>query len=387
MIRYYTAGESHGKCGTVILEGIPAGLKINQDYINNELARRQEGYGRGKRMEIEKDKVNITSGIRWGETLGSPICMMIKNRDWKNWETTMSVDEKDRDESVYITRSRPGHADLPGVLKYERHDVRDILERASARETAARVAAGAIAKRLLEEFGIQIASFTSQIGKVKAEDTEASIDDIARITSDSPLKCLDKEAEEAMMEEIKSADEAGDTIGGVFTVVVDGLPFGLGTHTQWDIKLDARLARAVMSIQAIKGVEIGKAFEMITKRGSKVHDEIRYDSDQKKFYHVSNNAGGIEGGMTNGERLVVRAAMKPISSLKQPLSSVDIKTKENITAEIVRSDVCAVPAAGVVGEAAVALELAAALLEKTGGDSMMEAKRNYENYLRQVKGF
>ncbi len=383
MIRYYTAGESHGKCVSVIIEGIPAGLKITEDYINLQLFRRQQGYGRGKRMDIEHDKVQITSGVRWGETLGSPVCMVINNRDWENWKVTMSVDEADRDEDLYITRSRPGHADLAGVLKYNRDDVRDIFERASARETVARVAAGAVAKRLLEEFGINVISFTRQIGNVKAETVDISLN----MTKDSLINCADKEKEVEMIREIDEAEKNGDTVGGVFTVVAEGVPPGLGAHTQWDLKLDGRIAQALMSIQAVKGVETGNGFEMAGLRGSEVHDEIRYDSSKRKFYRISNNAGGVEGGMTNGEYLIFSAAMKPVSSLKKPLKSVDLKTKEDIVAEIIRSDVCAVPAAGVIGEAVVAIEIAGALKEKTGGDSIEEMKRNYENYLKQVMEF
>ncbi|MGM0440939.1 MAG: chorismate synthase [Elusimicrobiota bacterium] len=387
MIRYYTAGESHGKSVTVILEGIPAGLKITPAYINKELARRQKGYGRGKRMEIEKDKVEITSGVRLGETIGSPICMVVKNRDWPNWKETMSVDKINLNRDEILTEPRPGHADLAGVLKYNRNDMRDILERASARETAARVAAGAVAKKLLNDLKIDVVSFTKQIGKVKTEAINISPRDIPAATEDSPLRCIDKEAEAKMIEEIEKAKEAGDTVGGVFSVVVEGLPPGLGSHTQWDLKLDGKIAQALMSIQAIKGVETGRGFDMAKMRGSKVHDEIKYNTDKKEFYRTSNNAGGFEGGMSNGENLIFNAVMKPISSLRKPLASVDMKTKREIKSAKVRSDVCAVPAAGVVGEAAVALEISKALKSKTGGDSFNEMQRNYKNYLRQISEY
>lgn len=384
MIRYYTAGESHGKKVTVILEGIPAGLKITPDYINKELARRQKGYGRGKRMDIETDKVEITSGIRLGQTIGSPICMVVENKDWPNWEKIMSSDNEDLKPEDILTEPRPGHADLPGVLKYDRDDMRDILERASARETAARVAAGAVAKKLLESLDINVVSFTKQIGEVKAGSVDVDIREISRLTENSPLRCIEKEIEEDMIEEIKTAQQEGDTVGGIFCVMVGGVPPGLGSHTQWDLKLDGRIAQALMSVQAVKGVETGKGFEMARLRGSQVHDEIKYSDEKKEFYRTSNNAGGFEGGMTNGESLIFNAVMKPISSLRQPLISVDMKTKEEIKSAKVRADVCAVPAAGVVGEAAVALEVVKALKEKTGGDSFKEMERNYKNYLDQI---
>ncbi|MBN2407818.1 MAG: chorismate synthase [Elusimicrobia bacterium] len=388
MIRYYTAGESHGRSVTVILEGIPAGLRIDREYINVRLGRRQEGYGRGERMKIEKDAVEISSGIRWGETIGSPICMTINNRDWENWkDVVMSLDAKAREEDLYITRSRPGHADLAGVLKYNRNDARDILERSSARETAARVAAGAVAERLLEEFGSKLTSYTSQIGKVKAPAEGMDLAAIKKAVEGSRLRCVDVELERKMMDEITRAGKEGDTVGGVFTVIAEGVPVGLGSHTQWDLKIDGNIARAVMSIQAVKGVEFGRGFALASLRGSVVHDEIKYDGSEKKFYRASNNAGGVEGGMTNGEPLVVNAVMKPISSLKKPLRSIDIKTKKEITAEIIRSDVCAVPAAGVVGEAVIAIELARAFREKFGGDSLGEMKRNFDGYLKQVREY
>jgi len=385
MIRYFTAGESHGKRVSVIMEGVPAGLKISADYINKQLARRQRGYGRGKRMQIESDCVEINSGIRWGETIGSPICLSIENRDWENCKKIMSVSGKDRAEDLILSRPRPGHADLAGILKYDRKDMRDILERASARETAARVASGAVARKFLQELGIRIMSYTRQIGNVSFDDSRITIEDLIKISEDSPLSCPDKKIEEKMMREIDNTGKAGDTVGGVFCVVAAGVPAGLGSHTQWDLKIDGRIAQALMSIQAVKGVESGGGFSSAAKKGSEVHDEISYDKKRKVYYRNTNNAGGIEGGMTNGEPLVFSAAMKPISSLAKPLMSVNIKTKKKEASEIVRSDVCAVPAAGVIGEAVVAIEIAKALLEKTGGDSMREVKRNYKGYLSQIK--
>ncbi len=387
MIRYYTAGESHGKSVTVILEGIPAGLEIEEKDINRELQMRQMGYGRGKRMDIEKDKVEILSGIRWGQTIGSPICMEVVNRDWKNWGKIMSPRKKDREREHEQYRPRPGHADLPGVLKYDREDMRDILERASARETAGRVAAGAVAKKLLSEFSIDVLGYTRQIGGVFAEDAEMTVDDIRRKIMSSSLRCCDREAERNMKKKIDEASEAGDTIGGTFTVIAEGVPPGLGSHTQWDLKLDAMITRALMSIQAVKGVENGRGFMMARMRGSQVHDQIEYDRGKRRFYRSSNNAGGFEGGITNGERLVFNAVMKPISSLKKPLRSVNMKTKESEVSETVRSDVCAVPAAAVVGENVFSLELSRALKLKTGGDSLGEMKRNYEGYIKQIEKY
>ncbi len=387
MIRYITAGESHGKAVVAILEGIPSGLTVDEEYINHQLSRRQKGYGRGKRMGIEKDKVNFVSGIRFGETLGSPICMTIANKDWKNWKTIMSVYREDKRDEFILTRPRPGHADLSGILKFNRKDMRDILERSSARETATRVAAGAVAKKLLEEFKIYVVSFTKQIGDIRAKALNFSPRDVPSVTDESPLRCIDKFAEKKMVDAIKNAAESGDTIGGIFTVVAEGVPPGLGSHTQWDLKLDGRIAGALMSIQAVKGVEVGLGFDTVNFNGSEVHDEIKYDKKKKIFYRNSNNAGGIEGGMTNGEHLIFRAAMKPISSLKRPLSSIDIKTKKKVDSEIVRSDICAVPAAGVVGEAVVALEIAKSLKEKIGGDSLIEMKRNFVNYMKQIINF
>ncbi|PIU83904.1 MAG: chorismate synthase [Elusimicrobia bacterium CG06_land_8_20_14_3_00_38_11] len=385
MIRYVTSGESHGKCLTAILEGIPYGLELDEDFINSELARRQKGFGRGERMQsIESDKVSITSGVRHGKTLGSPIALTISNKDWENWKTIMSTEAGDADEKFKLTRPRPGHADLPGVLKFNTDDMRDILERSSARETAARVAVGAICKKFLKEFGIKIISFTKEIADIRVPSSKMKIDDIAELVENSPVRCYDEKVAEQMIKAIEKAKENGDTVGGIFTVVVGGVPVGLGNHTQWDLKLDARLAFAVMSIQAVKGVEIGRGFDITRKLGSEVHDEIFYDKSIG-YWRKSNNAGGIEGGISNGEQIIVRAAMKPIPSLKRPLQSVDIKTKETMKAQIVRSDVCAVPAAGVIGEAVVSIEIAKAFLEKFGGDSISEIKTNYLNYMDMLK--
>ncbi|HMU75651.1 MAG TPA: chorismate synthase, partial [Elusimicrobiota bacterium] len=361
MIRYLTAGESHGPCLTAVLEGVPAGLKITEDYLNQELHRRQYSFGRGERLQyIEKDTVKILSGVRWGETLGSPIAFRIENRDWENWEKIMSVDAADKAEKFRLTRPRPGHADLVGVLKYDRQDTRDILERASARETAARTAVGSVCKRLLEELGVKIYSWVVEIGGVVAKTDGLSIEESFSLAEKSPVRCPDKAAEEKMVEAIKEAKTNGDTLGGVYTVVVTGCPVGLGSHTHWDRKLDGKLAQAILSIQAHKGVEIGHGFGLARSKGSEVHDELFYQAG-RGFYRKSNNAGGIEGGMTNGEPIVVRAAVKPLASLRRPLKSVNIQTKEEMTAEIVRSDVCPVASAAVVGETVVAIALAEAV--------------------------
>ena len=360
MIRYVTSGESHGKCLTAILEGIPSGLKISEDDINGELARRQKGYGRGDRMKsIERDAVSITSGVRQGRTIGSPITVTIPNRDWENWKTIMSV-SKTGGNNPEITRPRPGHADLAGILKFDSEEIRDILERSSARETAARVAVGSICKKFLSEFGIKTASWVNEIGGVKSKDVRLGIEEIIIMSELSQVRCLDKSAERAMIAAIEDAKSKGDTVGGIFTVLADGIPVGLGSHTQWDLKLDSRIAGAMMSLQAIKGVEIGRGFELARMPGSLAHDEIFYEK-QKGFYRKTNNAGGIEGGISNGEQIVVRAAMKPIPSLTAPLRSVDINTKKPSKAQAVRSDVCAVPSAAVIGEAITAIEIAKAL--------------------------
>jgi len=398
MLRYFTAGESHGPCLTMIIDGTPAGFPIDVAKINHDLWRRQQGYGRGGRMLIEKDEVQIRSGIRWEETLGSPVALGIENRDWKNWTKKMSAAAADRDEKIAVTKPRPGHADLTGVLKYGRSDIRDILERASARDTVSRTAVGSFAKQLLAPFGIRVMGYIRSIGNVAASLDGLSYDETYARAEDSPVRTADPEAEEKMIALIEECKKEGNTLGGIFEVVVLGLPPGLGTHTQWDRKLDGRLAQALMSIQAIKGVEIGLGFEMARRRGSQVHDEIFFDPSKMVtegtprivptgFYRGSNNSGGTEGGMTNGAPLVVRVAMKPISTLMSPLQSVDLRTKQAADASVERSDVCAAPAAAVVGESVVAFELANAFLEKFGGDSLREITRNYESYLEQIKNY
>ncbi|HML77951.1 chorismate synthase [Geobacter sulfurreducens] len=393
MLRYLTAGESHGPQLTAIIEGLPSGLKISEESINCDLARRQCGYGRGGRMKIERDEAQILSGVRWGETIGSPVTLCIINRDWINWQEKMSPNARHRDEKIRVTRSRPGHADLPGAMKYDHRDVRNILERSSARETAVRVAVGAVAKAFLASFGIEVNGFVSEVGGIRAERRSLSLERMKDLSAASELFTYDAEAEERMKAFIDGAREAGDTVGGVVEIIASGLPVGLGSHVQWDRKLDARLAMAVMSIQAIKGVEIGLGFDAARRPGSQVHDEIYYDSTRigrgelSGFFRKSNNAGGIEGGITNGEDIVIRAAMKPIPTLYRPLRSVDMQTKEPFEATVERSDVCAVPAAAVVAEAVVALELANAMLEKFGGDSLGEVRRNYEGYLEYVRAF
>ncbi len=398
MLRYFTAGESHGPCLTMIVDGVPAGVAIDVAKINHDLWRRQQGYGRGGRMLIEKDEVQIRSGIRWGETLGSPVALGIENRDWKNWTKKMSAAPADRDEKIAVTKPRPGHADLTGVLKYGRSDIRDILERASARDTVSRTAVGSFAKQLLAPFGIRVMGYIRSIGNVAANLDGLSYEETYARAEDSPVRTADPEAEEKMIALIEECKKEGNTLGGIFEVVTLGLPPGLGTHTQWDRKLDGRLAQALMSIQAIKGVEIGLGFEMARRRGSQVHDEIFFDPSKMVtegtprivptgFYRGSNNSGGTEGGMTNGAPLVVRVAMKPISTLMSPLQSVDLRTKQATDASVERSDVCAAPAAAVVGESVVAFELANAFLEKFGGDSLREITRNYESYLEQIKNY
>ena len=389
-IRFTTAGESHGKGTLVILEGVPAGLPITPADIARDLARRQLGYGRGGRMEIEKDAGEVLSGIRHGESLGSPVAIWIRNRDHSNWEVPMSVDVQPGADDESLRRvflPRPGHADLVGMLKYDRADARDILERSSARETSARVAAGAVARRLLAELGVSIGSHVTRIGAEAAERPEEWPSDLNEASDASELRCLDPTAEDLMKKAIDAAREAGDTLGGEFEVIATGLPVGLGSHVSWDRRLDGRLAGALMSIQAMKGVEIGLGFEAARLRGSSVHDEIVADPLRERtggFHRTSNHAGGLEGGTTTGEPLVTRVAMKPLSSLTRPLTSVDVRTGEAAGAVRERSDVCAVPAAAVVGEAMLALVLADAMVEKFGGDSLGETRANLEAYLRRA---
>jgi len=407
-IRYVTSGESHGKALIGILEGIPSGLPVSDGDIDRELRRRQRGHGRGGRMKIEADRANILSGIRFGKTIGSPIALLIENKDWQNWEDEMSVIpltsslNKGRNKGELGASPRPGHADLAGAVKYDTHDMRNILERSSARETAMRAALGAIAKRFLSEFGIKIGSYVIQIGKVqssklKVKSSEKELLESFRSAEISPVRCPDKISSKKMVHLIDKALKEGNSLGGIFEVFAAGVPIGLGSHIQWDKRLDGKLAQALMSIQAIKGVEIGMGFEMSKKSGSEVMDEIFYEKfgvrsselriTHHGFYRKTNNAGGIEGGMTNGMPVIIRAAMKPIPTLRKPLHSVDINTKKPIKAAYERSDICAVPAAGVVGEAMTALVIADTFLEKFGGDSMAEVKRNYNSYLKYISGF
>ena len=393
MLRYLTAGESHGPQLTAIVEGLPAGLELNENTINADLARRQCGYGRGGRMQIEKDTVEILSGVRWGETIGSPVTLCVKNRDWVNWQEKMSPHGRHRNDKIRVTRSRPGHADLPGAMKYAQRDVRNILERSSARETAVRVAVGSLAKSLLGRFDITVSGFVTELGGIVAKRPTLPLASLREIAAKSELFTWDDAAVPAMKALIDRAKEEGDTVGGVVEVIVAGVPAGLGSHVQWDRKLDGRLAMAVMSIQAIKGVEIGIGFESARNPGSRVHDEIYYDSARilhgaaTGYFRKTNNAGGIEGGISNGEEIIVRAAMKPIPTLYKPLRSVDIETKEPFEAAVERSDVCAVPAASVVAEAVVAIEVANAFMEKFGGDSVVETERNFLNYLEYLRNF
>jgi chorismate synthase len=383
MVRFLTAGESHGRALVVILEGIPAGLRLDLDSVSRDLRRRQGGYGRGRRMAIESDRADIVSGVRAGETIGGPIAMLIENRDWVNWQQTMFTGPSPGPDATGakrapVTKPRPGHADLAGIAKYGRADIRDILERASARETAARVAAGAIARQLLLSAGVRIASHVFSIGSVRIpESITVSFDQAAALPDDSPLRCVDEAASARMIEAIDAAKAAGDTMGGGFEVIATGVPIGLGSYVQWDRKLDGRLAHALMSIPAIKAVGVGLGPEAAARPGSRVHDEIVVDEERETMplARPTNNAGGLEGGVTNGEDLRVSAWMKPIATLMKPLRSVDLTTLTESGAAIERSDVCAVPAAAVVGEAMVALTLADALVEKFGGDSIPELAR------------
>ena len=397
MLRFTTAGESHGAALVSILEGMPAGVPLLAADIDSELARRQQGYGRGRRMQIERDTAEILSGVRAGETLGSPIAMLIRNRDWANWQEIMDPAPRGTDtgpdgrapRARAVTRPRPGHADLAGVLKYDRDDARDILERASARETTARVAAGAICRRLLREFGISIGSHLVQLGDIAAARPETMPADINAAADASPLRTLDPAAEVRMVARIDEIKRAGNTLGGICEVVCDGLPVGLGSHVSWDRKLDGRIGAAMLSIPAVKGVEIGMGFEAARRTGAEVHDEIEMAPGQTRSGHVrrrSNRAGGLEGGMTTGEPLVVRVAMKPISTLMRPLGTIDTTTRAPAAAVAERSDVTAVPAMGVIAEAMVAFVSAHALLEKFGGDSLGEVRRNFDAYLAHVAG-
>ncbi len=387
-LRYLTAGETHGPQLTAIIEGLPSNLELDMEALNFQLQRRQKGHGRGRRMQIETDAAQIVGGVRHGRTTGAPVALVVENKDWKHWTTVMNVEpiEGSDETKRRVHRPRPGHADLNGGLKYNLKDLRNVLERSSARETAARVVVGAVARQFLEKFGIQVAGRVVSIGGVTAETPDMPIDELIRVTEESPVRVTDKKAEQQMMALIDKAKEEGDSIGGVVECIVAGVPVGLGSHVQWDRKLDGRIAQAVVSINAFKGVEIGIGFEAARRPGSQVHDPILYSSE-KGYHRASNNAGGFEGGMTNGEPIVVRGVMKPIPTLYKPLPSVDIDTKEPFTAQVERSDACAVPAASVVMEHVVAWEVAKAFLEKFGGDSMEEIQANLDHYLRQVADY
>jgi len=391
MFRFNTSGESHGRALVAIVEGLPAGLEVDAEVVNRELERRQWGYGRGGRMKIERDRVEFLGGVRHGRTLGSPVALMIENRDWKNWTEIMSsappAGELPEEKMRRVKRPRPGHADLAGGLKYAARDLRDILERASARETAARVACGALARQLLAHFGVELRSHVVQLGGIPERPLEVGWERIAAIPDDAPLRCADAEAQAAMVELVDEKRREGDTLGGVFEVVARGLVAGLGSHTSWESKLDGRLAQALMSIPAVKAVSIGAGVEGANLPGSQVHDEIGYDEGERAFTRPTNRAGGLEGGITNGEELRVRGFLKPISTLRRALRSVDIETKREESAAFERSDVTAVPAAGVIGEAMVALTLTEAMREKFGGDSLAEMRRNFDGYREQLRAY
>jgi chorismate synthase len=390
MLRFETAGESHGECLVAMLTGLPAQIPISVEAIDRELWRRQQGFGRGGRMKIETDRAHIVSGVRHSKTIGSPIAILLENKDWKNWTEALAVEGTESTEGGRkpVTRPRPGHADLAGAIKYNFQDARYILERASARETTARVAVGALAKAFLKELGIGVLSHVIQLGEAKLERL-AGWDELVELSQRDEvlLNCVDAEAEQRMKAVVDQAYRTGDTVGGVFEVVAHGVPPGLGSHIAWDTRLDGKLAQAIVSMQAVKGVEIGFAAEGSASFGSKVQDSIHYDREGMRFTRGANRAGGLEGGMTNGQDVLVRGMLKPISTLRKPLESVDLATREPALAAYERSDVAVVPAAGVIGEAMVALVLAGAALEKFGGDSLPETKRNYEGYLEQVKNF
>jgi chorismate synthase len=390
MLRFETAGESHGECLVATLVGLPAGVPVSLEVVNRELWRRQQGYGRGGRMKIATDQARIVSAVRHSKTIGSPIAILLENKDWKNWTEALPVEDIDgaEDHKKPVTRPRPGHADLAGALKYNFQDARYVLERASARETTARVAIGALAKAFLAEFGAGVLSHVIAVGEARLERQAAWEELVALSQRDAVLlNCVDAEAEQRMKAVVDHAYKTGDTAGGVFEVVGHGFPPGLGSHITWDSRLDGRLAQAIVSMQAVKGVEVGWAAEGSRSFGSKVQDTIHYSREERRFTRGANRAGGLEGGMTNGQDVVVRGMLKPISTLRRPLESVDLATREPALAAYERSDVCVVPAAGVIGEAMVALVLAGAMLEKFGGDSLAETRRNFEGYLEQVKNF
>ncbi|CAM2857886.1 chorismate synthase [Paenibacillus taichungensis] len=387
-LRYLTAGETHGPQLTAIIEGLPSNLNIDFEELNFQLHRRQKGYGRGRRMQIEKDQANFVGGIRHGYTTGAPVALVVQNNDWKHWQNIMNIEpiEGSDEEKRRVHRPRPGHADLNGGLKYNLKDLRNVLERSSARETTVRVACGAIARQFLAEFGIKVAGRVLRIGEIEAPYQDLPIDELIEVTEASSVRVTDAETEKKMEAYIDQIKQEGDSIGGIVECIVEGVPVGLGSHVQYDRKLDARIAQGVMSINAFKGVEIGIGFEAGTIRGSQVHDEIMH-SEERGYHRATNRLGGFEGGMTNGMPVVVRGVMKPIPTLYKPLQSVDIDTKEAFTAQVERSDACAVPAASVVMEHVVAWEIAKAFLEKFGGDSMEEIRANFANYNNQLENY
>lgn len=387
-MRFLDAGESHGPQSTAIIEGVPSGFDIDMDEINLALSKRQQGYGRGRRMQIEKDQVKILSGVRFGKTTGAPITLVIENKDYKHWTKIMSVNPADENDDKRVSKPRPGHADLNGGMKYNHRDLRNILERSSARETAIRVAVGALAKQLIKPFGIQCISHVTNIGGVEGNSfvdlSDISLEEMRGLIEQSAVRCVDPDKTEQMKREIDKAKQDGDTLGGIVEVIVLGPPVGLGSHVHWDRKLDGKIAQAILSIQAFKGVEFGIGFAAANLPGSKVHDEITWNKTEG-FKRLTNRAGGFEGGMTTGEPIIVKGVMKPIPTLYKPLQSIDIDTKEVFEASIERSDACAVPAASIVAEHVVAWEIAQAFLEKFSGDSYQEVKQQYENYLKQVR--
>jgi chorismate synthase len=390
MLRFSTAGESHGESLVALVSGLPAGIPVAQEFIDRELWRRQQGYGRGGRMRIERDTAHILSGVRHGKTIGSPIAMTLANNDWKNWADILPVEEGDPDKHKAVASPRPGHADLAGALKYDFKDARYVLERASARESAARVACGALAKLLLRSLGVEVGSHVIRVGKAELG-RAAQWDEIAAANAKDEvlLNCVDAEAEQRMKAEVDAVLRTGDTIGGVFEVVVHGLPPGVGTHVNWDERMDGLLAQAVMSLQAVKAVELGRGVTAAESLGSTVHDAIGYGGadGHTKFSREQNNAGGIEGGISNGEDIVVRGYLKPISTLRRPLGSINFETREPVKAAYERSDVCVVPAAGVAAEAMVALTIARLVIDKFGGDSLRELERNYNGYREQIRAY
>lgn len=387
-LRFLTAGETHGPQLTTIIEGLPSNLELDFDALNFQLHRRQKGYGRGRRMQIEKDTAQILGGVRHGYTTGAPLALVVQNNDWKHWQNIMNVEpiEGNDEAKRRVHRPRPGHADLNGGLKYNLKDLRNVLERSSARETTVRVAVGAIARQFLAQFGVKVAGQVIRIGEIEAPPHHLSIDELIERTEASSVRVVDEETEKKMEAYIDEIKKEGDSIGGIVECIIEGLPVGLGSHVQYDRKLDGRIAQGVMSINAFKGVEVGIGFEAGELRGSQVHDEIMY-SEERGYHRATNRLGGFEGGMTNGMPVVVRGVMKPIPTLYKPLQSVDIDTKEAFTAQVERSDACAVPAASVVMEHVVTWEVAKAFLEKFGGDSMEEIHANYQNYLKQLENY